>query len=147
MRSANGGRSQHSPFRIVPERGQVSEDNVEPSTSESWGVFHEDELRSNLANDASHLPPESGPLSAEAGALTRDGDVLTREPSGDDVDDASPLGPVECPDVVPDGERLEASIVLSRHEDGSGVLVPLDSANSTPSENPPAEDASSSARE
>jgi hypothetical protein len=72
MRSANGGRSQHSPFRIVPERGQVSEDNVESSTSESWGVFHEDESRSNLANDASHLPPESGPFSAEAGALPRD---------------------------------------------------------------------------
>jgi hypothetical protein len=57
MRSANVGRSQDSPLRIVPERGQFSENDVEASTSESWRVFHERESRSNLANDASHLPP------------------------------------------------------------------------------------------
>jgi hypothetical protein len=34
------------PFRIKPERGQVSENSVHPETKQAWCVFHDDELRS-----------------------------------------------------------------------------------------------------
>jgi hypothetical protein len=131
MRSANVGRSKHAPFRIVPERGQVSENDVESSISESWRVFHEHESRSNFANDSRHLSPEARAFAADSCALSCCADVLTREAARDDVDEALPRDAVECPDVVPDWERLEAHVV----------------ANCTPSEHPAREDASSSARE
>jgi len=34
VREANGFRTQHSPFRIEPERGQVTEDDAESASSE-----------------------------------------------------------------------------------------------------------------
>ncbi len=30
------------PFRIIPERGQVSENGAKPSTKQSCDVFHDD---------------------------------------------------------------------------------------------------------
>ena len=51
--------AQHSPARIIPQRGQVSENSSKPARSEDWGVFHEDEARSHLANDARHVRPHS----------------------------------------------------------------------------------------
>jgi hypothetical protein len=50
-------RSEHSPFRIEPHRGQVTEDDVKPSKSEHWRVLHEHESGSNFANDSRHLSP------------------------------------------------------------------------------------------
>jgi hypothetical protein len=59
VRGADGGSWDAIPARIVPARGQVSENLSEPSRSESWRVFHEDVARSYLANHSSHLSPES----------------------------------------------------------------------------------------
>jgi hypothetical protein len=95
MRRANGGRSQHSPFSIVPERGQVTEDDTESANSESWGVFHEHESGLHLANDARHLSPESRSLSVEPGPATGDADILAREASRNDVNNASPRSAVK----------------------------------------------------
>jgi hypothetical protein len=50
--------SKHTPSRIKPQRGQVSENCSKSQSNESWGVFHEDVARSNLANDSSKLTPE-----------------------------------------------------------------------------------------
>jgi hypothetical protein len=52
MNSAGFVRAQHTPFRIEPQCGQVSKDCPESAKSKSWGIFHEDEPWSNLANNA-----------------------------------------------------------------------------------------------
>jgi hypothetical protein len=43
MRCADTARAKHVPLRIVPARGQVSENVSKPSRSERWNVFHEDD--------------------------------------------------------------------------------------------------------
>jgi hypothetical protein len=57
VRSSGIVRSEHSPFRIEPHRGQVTEDDVKPSKSEHWRVLHEHESGSYFANDSRHLSP------------------------------------------------------------------------------------------
>jgi hypothetical protein len=48
-----------SPSHIKPHFGQVSEYDAKSSRSESWGVLHEDESRSYLANNPGHFFPEA----------------------------------------------------------------------------------------
>lgn len=57
VRGADVMSSQHIPPRIIPERGQVTEDDSESPSSEHWAVLHEHERGSHLANDASELAP------------------------------------------------------------------------------------------
>ena len=51
-------RSEHTPLRIEPHLGQVSEYTPEPPRSEHWAVLHEDVAGSYLVNDARHIAPE-----------------------------------------------------------------------------------------
>jgi len=131
-------RSEHSPSSIIPQRGQVGENSSEVApiidSKEVWGVLHEDELRSHLANDSCELGPESAAISGEAGLLSGDGNVLTGKPARNDVNTASPSCSVKCANIVPDWKRLERFVVLPRGKDCGGVGVVLDSANSSPSE-------------
>jgi hypothetical protein len=43
MRCADTARAEHVPLRIVPARGQVSENVSKSARSERWNVFQEDE--------------------------------------------------------------------------------------------------------
>jgi hypothetical protein len=54
---ANGLSRYAVPPCIIPERGQLSEYNVQPSIKQRWDVFHDDESRSKLANDAGKFEP------------------------------------------------------------------------------------------
>lgn len=138
-------RSEDSPSRIEPHRGQVPENSVKPPKSEDWRVLHEDEARFHLANDPSHLGPQSGPLSVEAVSRAGHGHVLAREPTTDDVDAASPVAPVEGPHVVPDREPGQEPIPLPLQQHVSAVGLDLDSAHGSMPEKDPAEDASPAA--
>jgi hypothetical protein len=42
VRGATGDRRYAVPFRIIPARGQVAENDVEPPSKESCDVLHED---------------------------------------------------------------------------------------------------------
>ena len=57
MRSANGGSRNAVPFRVIPERGQVSEYVAQPSTKQRCDVLHDDVSGSNFANDSRVLAP------------------------------------------------------------------------------------------
>lgn len=57
VRRANGGSRYAMPLRVIPERGQVSENLAVPSTKQSCDVLHDDVPRSNLANDSGELDP------------------------------------------------------------------------------------------
>ncbi len=140
-------RSEHIPFRIEPERGQVAKYSSEPPSSEHWGVLHEDEGGLNIANDASELNPETGAGAVEACASSCGADVLTGEAARHHVNTASPRSSVKGAHVIPDGKRREASVVLTCDENAGGVGVKLDGADGPPPEQMPAEDAATSARE
>jgi hypothetical protein len=51
--------SNNSPARMIPQRGKVTEDHGKSSLNKQWAVFHEDEARSNLADNARHFSPQS----------------------------------------------------------------------------------------
>jgi hypothetical protein len=54
---ANGASRYAVPFRIIPERGQVSENDIHPSMKQVIDVFHDDEFRSYLANKSGIVAP------------------------------------------------------------------------------------------
>jgi hypothetical protein len=147
VRCASMDCSEHTPSRIVPHRGQVAENSSETPGSEHWAVFHEDVSRSYLANDARHLSPESGAGAVESGPVASGADVLAGKASRNDINTAAPWSSVKGLHVIPDGKRRQASVVLSRHKNACGVGIALDGADGSPSEQVPAEDASTSARE
>jgi hypothetical protein len=139
--------SQHTPSRIEPQRGQVSENGSKPPSNESWGVFHEDVARSNLANDPSKLTPEprSGP--SDPCPFAGNADVLAWETTRDDIHTSSPGLPVEGTHVVPDREGLQAAVVLAGLEHLAGVVVGLNGADGSPSQQVASENAASMACE
>lgn len=140
--------TEHTPLRIVPERGQVPEYSSKPSSSDSWHVFHENECWSYVANDALVITPQSAALAVDTLRVRiRRTDVLARKPARNDVNTASPRSTVKGAHVIPDRECRQASVVLSSDENISGVGVELDCADGPPSEQDPAENSSTSARE
>jgi hypothetical protein len=145
--SAGVDSAQHSPARIIPQRGQVSENSSKPARSEDWGVFHEDVAGSNLANDSGHLSPEAGAGASDAGASAGGGDILTRKAARNHVNNSTPGSPVKGSHVVPDGEGGEAAVVLAGEEDAAGVGVDFDGADSAPPEELAAEYAATCACE
>jgi hypothetical protein len=106
------------PRCIVPERGQVSENDSHPSSKERWDVFHDDESGSKLANDPGKLSPQPAASSGDACSLAGVGQILTGEPAADDVDRLELLGS-DCADVIVSGcfgpmsfEHLSAEVIL-----------------------------------
>ena len=122
-------RPHDTPFRIEPQDGQVPENSSKPSTSEHWGVLHEDELRSNLANDPSKFSPEPAALTVDPNAPARRTDVLARESSAHDVNAPGPRGSIEGFDIIPDGEPGQESVSLAGEENPARVLLQLDGAH------------------
>jgi hypothetical protein len=135
--------SQHSPATIVPQRGQVPENSSEPPRSESWGVLHEDVSRSNLANDPSHLRPQSASLAVEPCTFPCDADILAGKSTGDDVDVSAPPEAVEGSHVIPDREAVEQSVTLAGEQHTATVGIKLNSADGAPAKPDPCQDASS----
>ena len=147
VRRTGVNSAQHTPSRIVPQRGQVSENTSKPARSEDWGVLHEHVSRSYFANDPSHVRPHPGSLAVDARALAGSADVLAREAARHDVNSAAPRSSVKGLHVIPDGKDGQVSVVLPGDQNACGVSVPLDGADGSPAEQMPAEYASTSARE
>jgi hypothetical protein len=141
------GSSQHCPSAVIPERGQVTEDDSEPPSKESWAVLHEDEAGSNLANDARHVGPHARALAADARSFACDADVLAREAARNHVNTPSPRVSVKGSNVIPNREGREKSVVLSLGKNACGVGFPLDSADRAPSEEVSSKNAATSACE
>ena len=92
VRGADVGRSYAIPFRIVPEKGQVSENNSKPSTSERCDVLHDDDFGSKLANESGILPPQARSFTLDASARAGKADVLAGEPAADGANPNSVCG-------------------------------------------------------
>jgi hypothetical protein len=144
---ANIGSSQHSPAAVIPERGQITEDNAEPPSKQSWTVFHEREARSNFANDARHVGPQAAALSGDTCAFSGNADVLTGETARYHVNKSAPWLAVKGANVIPNRERREKAVILSGAQNACGVLSDFNCDDSSPSEQLAAEYCATSARE
>src|SRR3546814_10292584 len=74
MGRANDGRWYAIPFRIIPERGQRSENVSKPSTKQLCDVLQQNELWSKFANQTGDLRKETGTLTGKSEAASRDAD-------------------------------------------------------------------------
>jgi len=140
-------RAQNSPFRIEPQRGQVSAYSPKASSSEHWTVLHPRVAGSYFANDTGHLGPESRLFALDAGALSRNGNVGAGKPARYHVNTSRPRLAVKGANVVPDRERRQKSVILAGAQYASGVGVAFDGADCSPPEEVAAEYAPTSARE
>lgn len=78
------GAGEHSPFRIEPQRGQVSEDGGESVAHEAGDVLQEDEAGSHVAAKGGDERPEP-PLVLFALPFAGDAPGLTGEAGGEHV--------------------------------------------------------------
>lgn len=140
-------RVEHSPFRIVPQRGQVPENNVKPPRSECWAVFHKRESGSYFPNDPRHVRPHTGAITGNSRSFARCADILAREASRYHVNNSAPWSSVKGLNVVPNRERRENTFILPEGKYSCGVGHPLDGANGSPSKKVSAKYPSTNARE
>jgi hypothetical protein len=91
--------------------------------------------------------PHTASLSFDACSFSGGADVLAREASRHHINTASPWASVEGLNVIPDRERVEASVVLPGDQNIPCVGVPLDGADGAPSEELAPEYSSTSACE
>lgn len=81
-----GARRNNRPFRIIPEAGQVSENNSHSVIEQRCDVLHDRVTWSYLANEPGNFSPEARSLSVKAGPSPSSRYVLAREPAADDID-------------------------------------------------------------
>jgi hypothetical protein len=138
----------NSPSSAIPHFGKVRNDSHPSPINNLWRVFHKHEPGSYLANDSGHFSPQSGAFAVfNSFSSAGNADVLAGKPARNHVNNSAPGLSVECSRVIPNGERLKASVILSRHEDVSWVLGIFNGADGSPSEQFAAENSPTSARE
>ena len=102
VRRTNGGSGYAVPLSIVPERGQVPENDTEASPEKRGDILHEDVAGSNLANEAGVFDPEATALTREPFASASDGDILAGKSAANNVDCSDMLG-LQLSNVAVDG--------------------------------------------
>jgi hypothetical protein len=121
------------PFRIEPEVGQISEDEVDTSSHKAPNVLQEHEIWSHRANDLGDVGPKPslvvGSLFDASGAPR-----LARESRSDEIHESSKLLAWEGCEIVPDRSLIQGLFFHARHEYGRGVGVPLTSGHKTGSD-------------
>jgi hypothetical protein len=59
------------PLRVIPERGQVSENVAHPETKQPWRVLHDRVAGSNLAKNSGELAPEARARARKTSSFAR----------------------------------------------------------------------------
>lgn len=128
MGGANGCRGEHTPLRMEPARGKVSQDGSEPQGKVPWDILKDHESGSALVNDPVDVRPEV-PGVVDARALPCNGEWLAGVSPSDDIHSATPCSSVEGAEVRPDRAAIQGRFFHPAHEDGCSVGVPLDVAH------------------
>ena len=84
------------PFRIIPERGQVSENSPNSPSKESCDVFHDDDLGSKLVNQSAVLGPQPASCAIKTRATTCETNVLAGKSSSDSIRDNPVCSQLVC---------------------------------------------------
>jgi len=136
---SNGACRKHTPSRIKPQRGQVSENSTKVSASnERWHVLQQCVAWSYFAKYSCGCRPHVSFVGCSP-SLTGATERLARKPGGNDIDSTAPLMPAEGSHVVPDRKLFEAAVSLSLEQDPLTVVVDLDRADGAPAEQSTAE--------
>lgn len=135
--------SEHTPARIKPQAGKVLQDGDKSASAKERGVFDEDVRRSDFADDAGELAPQTASSPGKTGAATCRTDVLAGESAADDIHASAPGIAVEGADVIPDRESPEEPVSLTGEQNAAAVGINLNSADGAPSKEEPSQDASS----
>lgn len=59
VRGAKGGSGKHFPFRIIPERGQIPQDDLNPSGEQSAHVFDDDVPGTHFPDEPCVFEPQA----------------------------------------------------------------------------------------
>ena len=128
VRSADGGSGYTVPFRIIPDRSEPAEADVQSSRSKGSDVFGDEVARARFLDDPEHFKPESGPLTVEPGTFAGDADILARETAAHDVNarntDGSKSVGADLSDVI---ENRNVGPVAT--ENPPGVIVSFTECN------------------
>ncbi len=123
--SADRRRAEHLPFRIVPERGQTTEDGAEPSRGkQAWDVFQEDVAGSHVANDPLDLRPEPA-LVIDTAASAGDGMGLAGKAGREEIDAATKEVAREGSQLIPDSRLIQGAVLHTRDQDRGGKGFPF----------------------
>jgi hypothetical protein len=136
VRSTNGGSGYTMPLRIIPERSEAPEHDIQSARAKGRDVFDDDPARRDFLDDAEVFEPEAGTLAGEAGASSCDAEVLAGKAPAYQIDGACFLRnhqAIESPNIVMDGhlgpmlrEHLPAKRVkFAEHRGGhAGAFQP-----------------------
>lgn len=86
--SANGGSGYTVPFRIIPERSETPEHDVQSARAKGRDVFDDDPPRPDFADDAEVFEPQAGTTASEPSAASRNADVLAGKTPAYQIDGA-----------------------------------------------------------
>ncbi len=122
MGRTNVGRSYTNPFRIVPERGQPSENVFNSSMKEAWDVLQEQSPRSYLASQSLDVRPEPpGILGSELSA--GDTERLTGESPDDPIHSVNKRGAIEGSGIRPNRRRLQPARFNMVNQERGGLKL------------------------
>jgi hypothetical protein len=140
VRGADGLCRNAVPLRIVPARGQFSENRSKPATKESCDVLQHDESGSHFANDPCEFPPKAGAVPIQSGSGSSNAEILAGEASADEIDGGEVLGsngfdifeplglwPVVCKNTAAERVRLDLPHCLADAGPLEPELEPADS--------------------
>lgn len=128
MGCANLGRGMHTPLRIEPERGKVTEDMGESVLDESGDVLQEHESRFHVADNSGDERPKPTRV-VNSTLLSSCREWLAGETGSDDIHSANPRFSVEGDEVRPDRRAIQVRLFHPCHESGRCVAVPLNVTN------------------
>ena len=130
VRRSDIGRSEHTPFRIEPERGKVGKNVGEPKRNVPCDVLEESQAGSRLGEDASDLGPQMS-LVGISESFACLAERLAGVSACDEIHASTPRTSVEGSEVRPDRSAIQGLVFHPGHEDGRGEGVPLDVANAS----------------
>ena len=101
------GSGNNSPFRVIPDLGQLSDHgaaicfpSIVRSNKDAWDVLQDDESWSHLPNDSERVGPE---VPVIIGSLAESGVAmwLARESPSNNIHASTPGAPVKGSDIIP----------------------------------------------
>jgi hypothetical protein len=124
------------PSTNVPALGKRSNDLCEALGFEFWRVLPPNKFGLHFVDDAQVLKPQSAFASVNSFAAPHcpgEADVNAWKPARYHVNNSTPRSAVEGCNVIPNWKRSKDSVILSRQQYASRIVVDLNGANCSPS--------------
>jgi len=106
------------PFRIVPERSEAPEDDVQSPRAKGADVFDDDPRRADLIDEPAELEPEAAAFTGKPCSFSCEADILTGEPTTDDINFLRHIGGGQRGHIF---KNRYVGPMLAKHQPGFGV--------------------------